>query len=73
MSDQQPHWIYNQTIRMFAAPASPPFEDDAELQRNWGEVWGLDNDAGRIRAVLVHRPGEEMKVVDPAKRIADIG
>lgn len=73
MSDQQPHWIYNQTIRMFAAPASPPFEDDAELQRNWGEVWGLDNDVGRIRAVLVHRPGEEMKVVDPAKRIADIG
>lgn len=73
MSDQQPHWIYNQTIKMFAAPASPPFEADSELQRNWGEVWGIDNDVGRIHSILVHRPGNEMKVVDPQKRIAEIG
>lgn len=69
----QPHWIYNQTIKMFAAPALPPFEDERELQRNWGDVWGLDNDVGRIRSILVHRPGPEMNIVDPAKRIAEIG
>jgi N-dimethylarginine dimethylaminohydrolase len=67
MSDnQQPHWIYNQTVKMFAASASPPFESDSELERNWGRVWGLDNDVGRIRSILVHRPG-------PAKRIPEIG
>lgn len=73
MSDQQPHWIYNQTIKMFAAPASPPFEAESELERNWGEVWGLDNDVGRVRSILVHRPSDEMKVVDAKKRIAEIG
>jgi N-dimethylarginine dimethylaminohydrolase len=66
-------WIYNQTVKMFAAGAEPPFEDKRELETNWGRAWGVDNDVGRIRAVLVHRPGEEMKVVDPAKRIESIG
>lgn len=66
-------WIYNQTVRMFAAPAEPAFEADSELEAHWGRAWGVDNDVGRIRAVLVHRPGEEMKVVDPTKRIEAIG
>jgi N-dimethylarginine dimethylaminohydrolase len=74
MSDTtNPHWVYNQTIKMFAANASPPFEDDAELLRHWGKVWGIDNDVGQIRSILVHRPGPEMKIVDPGKRIAEIG
>ncbi len=73
MTDANPHWVYTQTVKMFAAPASPPFEDDAELERHWGRVWGLDNDVGRIRSVLVHAPGREMAVVDPAKRIPEIG
>lgn len=67
------HWIYNQTIKMFAADASPPFEDDGELEKHWGRIWGIDNDVGQIRSILVHRPGPEMKIVDPAKRIAEIG
>lgn len=66
-------WIYNQTVKMFAAGAEPPFEDKSELEAHWGRAWGVDNDVGRIRAVLVYRPGEEMKVVDPAKRIESIG
>ena len=66
-------WVYGQTIKMFAAPAEPPFEADSELEAHWGRAWGVDNDVGRIRAVLVHRPGDEMKVIDPAKRIAAIG
>lgn len=66
-------WIYNQTVKMFAAPAEPPFETPSELERYWGRAWGLDNDVGRIRAILMHRPGEEMQVIDPAKRIEEIG
>ncbi len=68
-----PAWVYNETVRMFATPGDPPFEDPAELTRHWGRVWGLDNDVGRIRAILLHRPGPEMAVVDPSKRIESIG
>ena len=73
MTDADPRWIYTQTIKMFAASASPPFEDEAELERHWGRAFGIDNDVGRIRSILVHRPGPEMAVVDPAKRIPEIG
>jgi len=67
------HWVYTQTIKTFAAGAEPPFEDEAELAAHWGRVWGVDNDVGRIRSILMHRPGPEMDVVDPAKRIPEIG
>lgn len=67
------HWVYNETIRLFAAPADPPFEDPAELTAVWGRAWGVDNDVGRLRAVLVHRPGPEMAIIDPSKRIEAIG
>ncbi|MBL8895396.1 MAG: amidinotransferase, partial [Rhizobiales bacterium] len=68
-----PGWIYNETVRMFATPGDPPFEDEAELRAHWGRAWGIDNDVGRIRSVLMHRPGPEMAVVDPTKRIEAIG
>jgi hypothetical protein len=29
--DSSPTWIYNQTVKMFAAGASPAFEDAGEL------------------------------------------
>ncbi len=68
-----PGWIYNETVRMFATPGDPPFEDSRELERHWGRAWGVDNDVGRIRAILMHRPGPEMNIVDPSKRIDSIG
>jgi len=30
----------------------------------WGE-WGLDSEVGKLRAVLLHRPGKEIENVDP--------
>jgi N-dimethylarginine dimethylaminohydrolase len=68
-----PVWVYNETIKMFATPGDPPFEDRHELESHWGRAWGIDNDVGRIRSVLVHRPGKEMDVIDPNKRIESIG
>jgi N-dimethylarginine dimethylaminohydrolase len=68
-----PGWVYNETVRMFATPGDPPFEDETELRAHWGRAWGIDNDVGRIRSVLMHRPGAEMAVVDPTKRIEAIG
>jgi N-dimethylarginine dimethylaminohydrolase len=74
MSDSAPPgWIYNETVRMFATPGDPPFEDPAELERHWGRAWGVNNDVGRIRSILMHRPGPELNIVDPAKRIESIG
>jgi N-dimethylarginine dimethylaminohydrolase len=67
------HWVYNQTIKTFAAGAEPAFEDAGELERSWGRVWGVDNDVGRIRDILMHRPGPEMQVVDAAMRLPEIG
>lgn len=74
MTDERPPgWVYNQTVKMFAAGAEPAFESASELEAHWGRAWGADNDVGRIRSVLAHRPGEEMRVVDPARRIEEIG
>jgi N-dimethylarginine dimethylaminohydrolase len=58
---------------MFAVGAEPPFEDAGELVAHWGRAWGVGNDVGRIRSVLVHRPGVEMNVIDPHQRIEEIG
>jgi N-dimethylarginine dimethylaminohydrolase len=66
------HWIYTQTVKTFAAGPSA-FEDEGELTSTWGRVWGVDNDVGRITDILMHRPGPEMAVVDPAKRLPEIG
>jgi len=71
--ESSPSWIYNQTVKMFAAGAEPAFETLSELEAHWGRGWGVDNDVGRIRAVLVHRPGAEMEIIDPTKRIESIG
>lgn len=68
-----PGWVYNETVRMFATPGDPPFEDHGELEKYWGRVWGVDNDVGQIRSILMHRPGPEMAIVDPTKRIESIG
>ena len=72
-NDLPPGWVYNQTVKMFAAPADPPFEDTSELESYWGRAWGVNNDVGKIRSILVHRPGAEMDIIDPLKRIESIG
>ncbi|MGI9412675.1 MAG: dimethylarginine dimethylaminohydrolase family protein, partial [Hyphomicrobiales bacterium] len=47
------------------------FEDTGRPERLWGRNWGCDNDVGQVRAVLMHRPGEEFNVIDPTKRIEE--
>lgn len=68
-----PHWVYNETIRLFQAGAEPAFEDPAEQAATWGRAWGVSSDVGRIRAILIHRPGPEMDVIEPGKRLDGIG
>ena len=59
---------------MFAAGASPAFEDAGELEAHWGRAWGVDNPiSAGCAPCWVHRPGPEMDVIDPTKRIESIG
>lgn len=62
-------WRYNQLIKTFPSEAEPPFEDESELTRWWGRNWGCSSDVGRLRVVLMHRPGEELRIVDTSKRL----
>ena len=64
---------YNMLIKTFASRPEPGFEDAGEQREVWGRHWGCANDVGRLRLVLMHRPGSELNVVDPAKRLPDIG
>lgn len=65
--------IYGQTIKLFGSHPEPGFESADQQTALWGRPWGCDNDVGRLRLCLMHRPGPEMEIVDPARRIEEIG
>lgn len=69
----EPEYRYNMLIKTFASRAEPAFEAESEQVNVWGRRWGCNNDVGQIRAVLMHRPGPELDIVDPSKRLPDIG
>ena len=64
---------YNMTIKAFPSHAEPVFESDEQQKAVWGERWGCDNDVGRLRKVLMHRPGAELDIIDPDKRLEHLG
>lgn len=64
---------YNMLIKAFPSAPEPAFETCEQQTEVWGRQWGCTNDVGRLRTVLVHRPGDELRIVDPAKRLAEIG
>lgn len=64
---------YNQLIKIFRSEPEPPFEHPAQQALVWGRQWGCSTDVGRLRLVLMHRPGPEVDVVDTSKRLEGIG
>lgn len=64
---------YNNLIKEFGSKAEPAFESEEQQVNVWGRRWGCNNDVGQLRMVLMHRPGDEMNVVDPSKKLNDIG
>ena len=64
---------YNQLMKTFESIPDPAFESDAMQELVWGRRWGCPNDVGTLRMVLVHRPGDEVNLVDPTKYIEAIG
>jgi N-dimethylarginine dimethylaminohydrolase len=60
---------YHQSL--FPPLPEPSFEVPEELERVWGARWGANSEVGRLRAVLMRRPGPELERVradgwDPA-------
>lgn len=72
-NDSDATYRYQMTIKMFGSHPEPGFESKEQQVKVWGREWGCDNDVGQIRLVLMHRPGPEMSVIDPKKKIEAIG
>ena len=64
---------YNMTIKTFPSHAEPAFESAEQQAEVWGGRWGCDNDVGTLRKVLMHRPGNELDIIDPAMRLEHLG
>lgn len=64
---------YNQLMKTFKSIPDPAFESDEMQELVWGRRWGCRNDVGTLRMVLVHRPGDEVNLVDSTKYIEEIG
>ena len=64
---------YNMLIERFASEPEPAFHSEEEQRFGWGRAWGCNSDIGRLRVVLMHRPGEEMRVVETLPRIPELG
>jgi N-dimethylarginine dimethylaminohydrolase len=50
---------YHQAL--FPPAVEPAFESPDELERTWGARWGASSEVGRLRAVLMRRPGAELE------------
>ena len=48
---------------IFVAEPSPPFNDPRKQREYWGRSWGVNSEYGALRAVYMHRPGNELKAV----------
>jgi N-dimethylarginine dimethylaminohydrolase len=49
----------------------PPLETrfEEEVQTYWGRNWGVSTEVGKLRAVLLHRPGEEiLSIKEPLEK-----
>ncbi|MFS0862791.1 dimethylarginine dimethylaminohydrolase family protein [Fredinandcohnia sp. 179-A 10B2 NHS] len=49
------------------------FQDKTLLQEIWGESWGVSSDVGRLKKVLLHRPGTEIQQLEQNPRVIEAG
>lgn len=63
---------YHVVLERFPPQAAPPFEDPAMQERVWGRRWGVSNDVGRLRLVMVRRPGPELEVMRTGRYVPEI-
>jgi len=58
---------YHIVLKRIPPKAEPSFESEEMQNRVWGGPWGVTNDVGTIRVCLVHRPGNEVKLMTEDK------
>jgi N-dimethylarginine dimethylaminohydrolase len=58
---------YHEVLKRIPPRPFPAFEDEEMQKRVWGRQWGVFNDVGTLKMVLVHRPGDEIKVMTQDK------
>jgi N-dimethylarginine dimethylaminohydrolase len=54
---------YHAVLERIMPKAAPSFEERAMQERVWGQRWGVSNDVGTVKKVLMHRPGDELRVI----------
>src|SRR5436309_422712 len=54
---------YHAVLKRIPPRAFPVFEDPGMQERVWGRRWGVYHDVGTLRLVLVHRPGDEVRLM----------
>jgi N-dimethylarginine dimethylaminohydrolase len=59
---QSPQY-YHEVLKHMSPKPSPVFEEEDMQVRVWGRRWGVYDDVGSLRMVLVHRPGEEITIM----------
>ena len=58
---------YHEVLKRISPKSHPVFEDPGMQERVWGRRWGVYDDVGPLKLVLVHRPGNEIKVMTKKK------
>ncbi len=58
---------YHRVLQRIPPQALPAFQDEDMQRRVWGRRWGVFNDVGTLRTILLYRPGEEIRVMTPDK------
>src|SRR5215475_9613097 len=54
---------YHEVLKRIPPRALPAFEEEGMQARVWGRRWGVYNDVGTLKVVLVHRPGAEIEIM----------
>jgi N-dimethylarginine dimethylaminohydrolase len=58
---------YHVVLERIPPRATPAFHEPDMQERVWGRHWGVRNDVDPLRLIALHRPGDEMKTIDPDK------
>lgn len=64
---------YHLILERVPPRAEPAFDSPEMQERVWGRSWGVHNDVGRLRLCAVHRPGDEVNVIDLERYDPSIG
>lgn len=64
---------YHLVLKELRPRPDPPFHAPALMERVWGRVWGVRNDVDPLRVVVLHRPGDEVRVMEGGEVVPELG